>query len=37
MRGGAKREHRLQPAMELLRGEAGARTSRDQVCLYCKG
>ena len=24
MRGGAQREHRLQPALELLRGEAGA-------------
>lgn len=38
MRGGAKREHRLQPALELLRGEAGAgtRTSRGRVCLYFK-
>lgn len=39
MRGGAQREHRLQPALELLRGEAGAgiRTSLGQVCLHFKG
>lgn len=37
MRGGAQREHRLQPALELRRGEAGARTwtSRVRVCLLC--